>query len=144
MNVVSMKAKLVAPCGMNCALCLGFQREKNRCPGCKEDDPAKPKYCVTCQIKNCSETAASGSKFCFRCPRYPCQRLKRLDKRYRTRYGMSMIENLNFIRENGIRKFLDLEKKRRKCPCCGNYICVHREKCLYCGTINKKADVTHK
>ena len=30
-----MKPILIACCGMNCNLCIGFLREKNKCPGCK-------------------------------------------------------------------------------------------------------------
>ena len=40
--------------------------------------------------------------FCFDCDKFPCDRLKRLDKRYREKYGMSEIENLNKIREIGL------------------------------------------
>jgi ribosomal protein S27AE len=76
-------------------------------------------------------------RFCSdRCGRYPCKRLRDLDKRYRTRYGMSMIDNLEFIKSSGIRVFLKKEKERWTCKKCGGTICVHREFCLDCG--NKK------
>jgi len=70
------------------------------------------------------------NKYCFNCKDYPCYRLKQLDKRYRTKYNMSMIENLNYINKNGIRKFIIKEKW--KCPTCNSYICVHRGFCLNC------------
>ena len=38
--------------------------------------------------------------------------MKSLDKRYRTKYGMSEIDNLNDIAEIGIRKFLESEDKK--------------------------------
>ncbi len=60
------------------------------------------------------------------CENYPCRRLKNLDKRYRTKYGMSMLENLEFIRENGVRKFVKREQKRWKKD--GQIYCVHRKK----------------
>jgi hypothetical protein len=49
-----------------------------------------------------------------------------LDKRYRTKYGMSMIENLEFIDKKGIRKFLKNEEGKwtRK----GKTLCVHNKK----------------
>jgi ribosomal protein L37AE/L43A len=59
--------------------------------------------------------------------------LKQLDKRYRTRYGMSMIDNLNMINEFGIRHFIHNEKDKWICPKCGELICVHRPTCLTCG-----------
>ena len=51
-------------------------------------------------------------KYCFECDTFPCARLKQLDKRYRTKYEMSMIENLEYIRDHGIRKFVKHEEKR--------------------------------
>jgi len=46
---------------------------------------------------------------------------------------MSMLDNLKFIRENGIRLFLEKEKERWTCEKCGGTICVHRGFCLNCG-----------
>ena len=36
----------------------------------------------------------------------PCENLDRLDRRYRKRYGMSMVENLKELEEKGMEKFL--------------------------------------
>ena len=78
------------------------------------------------------ETIAEGrSKFCFECEK-TCARLKQLDKRYRTKYGMSMIDNLEFIRENGIDKFLRRQAKKYECPTCGGTVCVHNGRCYEC------------
>jgi len=44
-----------------------------------------------------------------------------------------MIENLENIRDYGIREFIKIEKSRWKCPECGKILCVHREDCEYCG-----------
>ena len=129
----SLDATLIAPCGMNCGLCMGHLREKNRCAGCNGDDAGKPRYCVTCRIRNCDEIKASAGEFCFECSRFPCARLRQLDKRYRTKYGMSMLENLASIRELGLERFVASERERWRCPECGGVVCVHRERCLYCG-----------
>ena len=51
------------------------------------------------------------SNFCD-CDILPCARLKELDKRYRTKYNMSMIENLKFIKKYGIRRFLKQQEKK--------------------------------
>ena len=32
--MITIPINLIAPCGMNCILCWGYIREKNRCPGC--------------------------------------------------------------------------------------------------------------
>lgn len=131
-----MNSKLIAPCGMNCGICLGYLRSKNKCPGCRELDEAKPGYCRKCIIVNCNILKNKGMRFCSnKCEEYPCKRLKNLDKRYRTKYGMSMLENLENIREFGIRKFVKDEQERWKCKKCGKTLCVHRDKCLNCGEI---------
>jgi hypothetical protein len=130
-------ALLIAPCGMNCGICLGYLREKNRCNGCRNDDYQKPAYCTHCIIKNCSVLGDTKSGFCYACEKFPCQRLKQLDKRYRTRYNMSMLENLEYIRTRGLEAFLDNERHRWICSYCGATLCVHRKFCIEC-----KADIT--
>lgn len=130
---IKLKTSLIAPCGMNCGLCLGYQRVKNHCPGCNFVSPDKPNYCLHCIIKNCEYFSKNNAKYCYNCDKYPCKRMKQLDKRYRTRYGMSMIENLNTIKSQGIRKFVASEKQKWTCEKCGNIICVHRPNCPVCG-----------
>ncbi len=124
---------LIAPCGMNCRICLGYLRDKNKCAGCHRDDTDKSLSRVRCIIRNCETIKTSQSGFCYECPKYPCRRLKQLDKRYRTKYAMSMIENLEFIRERGLRAFEAKEDERWRCRKCGGVICVHRHFCFTCG-----------
>lgn len=131
MNTKLITSKLIAPCGMNCGICMAYLRDKNHCPGCMEPDVNKPNSCIKCIIKNCE--IIKKNKFCFKCDNYPCTRLKNLDKRYRTKYGMSMIENLENINKLGIREFVKNEKVRWKCSKCGGTINVHRWKCFTCG-----------
>jgi len=117
--------ELIAPCGMNCNLCLGYLREKNRCPGCNNIDN-KNSYRVRCMIRNCQILQQNKWKYCSsKCDKFPCTRLKNLDKRYRTKYGMSMIENLNHIEEKGIEEFLRQEEKRWIKE--DKIFCVHRK-----------------
>jgi hypothetical protein len=119
---------LIAPCGMNCGICLAFLRVKNKCPGCANMGK-KPGYCRKCGIRLCKKK----SGFCFECKTFPCARLKHLDMRYRARYGMSLLENLGKIKIAGIRSFTKSEKLRWKCPKCKGVLCVHRYACLSCG-----------
>jgi hypothetical protein len=132
---------LIAPCGMNCGLCIGHLREKKPCAGCfKKDDENKPNQCRSCVIVNCELLAKTESGFCYDCEKYPCARLKSLDIRYRTNYGMSMIENLAYIQNHGFEDFLKNEEIRWTCTECGFGLCVHRDICLNCKTkIDKKA-----
>jgi len=142
-----MDKDLIAPCGMNCCLCIAYQF--------KEKDINKrgfhKKYCSGCipRGENCThmrdacELLAKGSiRFCFECESFPCKRLKALDKRYRTKYHMSMIENLNYIKEFGMEEFLKKERDKWRCTECGATICCHNGLCLNCNIdtllMNKK------
>jgi hypothetical protein len=129
----TIRTTLIAPCGMNCRLCMAYIRDNKACPGCRGDDSVKSKTCVTCRIRNCENIGQGKAHFCFSCDSFPCDRLKHLDKRYRTKYGMSMIDNLKKIRKLGVRQFIRDEKERWRCPSCGEMICVHKPQCLSCG-----------
>lgn len=59
--------------------------------------------------------------------------MRQLDKRYRTRYGVSLIGNLREIESVGIRTFLVNESVRWHCPLCGAVLSVHRTECTRCG-----------
>jgi hypothetical protein len=111
---------LVAPCGMNCGVCIGHLREKNPCSGCRKIEATGKKTLVLCRIRICVERKGI---FCFNCVTFPCNRLKHLDKRYRTRYGMSEIENLEFIRDEGINEFIKSERKKWQSS--KGTLCVH-------------------
>jgi predicted RNA-binding Zn-ribbon protein involved in translation (DUF1610 family) len=128
-----IRMELIAPCGMNCRLCRAYIRDKKACPGCRGDDNHKSKACVTCKIKNCENIREGGVTYCFSCDSFPCARLIHLDKRYRTQYGMSMIDNLNNIEKVGIRLFIKEEAEKWACPECGEIICVHKPQCASCG-----------
>lgn len=127
---------LIAPCGMNCALCIGYLRAKNKCGGCNTNSSGKPNYCTNCIIVHCPKRAETESGFCYECDSFPCKRMKTLDTRYLKNYGMSMIENLETIQSVGLEEFITLEVERWKCSKCGSLFCVHRDKCLTCGEVN--------
>lgn len=129
-----MDATMIAPCGMNCSLCMAYQREKNHCPGCRGQDEGKMKSCLSCIITKCEKRVGKDADFCYVCDIFPCTRIKNLDKRYRTKYNMSMLENIGYIEENGIDAFVKKEKKRWACDTCDGYICVHKGVCMACGT----------
>lgn len=127
------EAGLIAPCGMNCGICHRYLRAKDTCPGCREDDRYKMVSCAHCVIKNCEFLKFGKSGFCYGCAKYPCRRLKSLDKRYRTKYRMSLIDNLGSIRAIGLAAFAENEAERWRCKKCGGTICVHKGYCLRCG-----------
>ena len=127
------RTQLIAPCGMNCGICMAYLREKRNCSGCYREDTGKPITIVGCIMRNCPTIKQNQSGFCFECVEYPCKRLKQMDKRYRTKYSMSVIDNLEFIKENGLNSFVEKENERWHCNKCGGTICVHRGCCYQCG-----------
>ena len=129
---VTFEQYLIAPCGMNCGTCIAYLRDKNKCPGCRIYSADKAISIQRCIIPKCMYLDKTESKFCYECEKYPCKRIKQLDKRYRTRYKTSFIENLKMIKEKGIKEFLVFESKRRTCSNCGSILSVHRDYCLVC------------
>jgi hypothetical protein len=94
----NLSAELIAPCGMNCALCSSYLALTNKlkskgvkmpyCTGCR----ARNKQCAFLK-KHCTRLLKVEVNFCFECPDFPCDRLKKLDDRYKSRYKMSMVDN---------------------------------------------------
>lgn len=123
MSAPPFDASVIAPCGMNCGVCSGHLRPKQRCPGCNAGGEGLPAYCATCRMRLCEERTGP---FCFDCAGFPCARLRRLDRRYRARYGMSEIENLACIRDHGIERFLENEHARWVSE--EGVFCVHNRK----------------
>jgi hypothetical protein len=125
----------IAPCGMNCSLCRAYGRAQKPCPGCRGDDGVKTKTRLACRIKNCEKLLEGGIGGCFDCSDFPCKALCHLDSRYRTRYGMSVIENLASISRLGIPEFVEKENQRWRCRQCGETLCVHKSECPSCGQV---------
>jgi hypothetical protein len=132
-----MEEILIAPCGMNCALCSNYLSMKNDlrrtgimktyCTGCRP----RGKNCAFMK-KSCELLGEGKVQYCFECEEFPCRRLQHLDKRYRTKYHMSMIDNLKCIKEQGMQEFLEKEAEKWKCPECGGVICCHNGFCYTC------------
>jgi hypothetical protein len=134
-----MNEELIAPCGMNCALCISYQfglKDLNKlgyhrkyCPGCIP----RGKNC-TFMKSSCDLIGKGKIRYCYECKDFPCKRLKDLDKRYTTKYNMSMINNLKSIKNNGINIFLKKEEDKWKCDSCKEFLCCHKGLCLTCNS----------
>ena len=129
-----MREELIAPCGMNCAICVSHfgytmagKKRKNRCLGCKP----RNKGCSFLK-KHCDKLASKSIDFCFECDDFPCDHLKKVDKSYREKYDMSMIKNLRSIKKNGMDKFLNEQEEKYRCLECGGSVCVHTDICYKC------------
>ncbi len=137
LSALEMSEQLIAPCGMNCGLCIAHQAQKydldkkgfrrKNCQGCLP----RGKNCMHMK-DSCNKVGNGLIRFCYNCIDFPCKRLKALDKRYRTKYHMSMIKNLRSISEKGMKAFLESEAAKWRCSECGAAICCHNGLCLNC------------
>jgi hypothetical protein len=133
-----MDKQLIAPCGMDCGLCrayLAFTHDvKSKgirtayCKGCRP----RNKQCAFLK-KKCSLLLNGSINFCYECGEFPCERLSRLDTRYRAEYKMSMVQNLKDIKNQGLPAFLIKQSETWRCPECGGVICCHNGICYDCG-----------
>lgn len=132
-----MEERLIAPCGINCGVCVHYLAKKYDL----KRQGFRKKYCAGCipRGQNCTFMSAHCNRlgeglvrFCYECADFPCKRLKALNKRYSAKYHMSTLENLIFIKENGMESFLDKESAEWKCSQCDEVICCHNGLCLHC------------
>ena len=85
---------MFAPCGMNCRVCYKHCtvcKSVRPCAGCLNGDEGKPRHCRACAIRDCCRE--KGLRYCLECTAFPCRRLNRLEKSYRTRYDASLLSN---------------------------------------------------
>jgi hypothetical protein len=137
MNRGEFTPDLIAPCGMNCGICKAYLAYSRGVPKQK----GKVTHCVGCLPRNkncfikrgCKKLAKNEVRFCFECEAMPCENLNHLDRRYRKRYDMSMVENLRELKERGVEEFLRIQREKYKCPECGDVVSVHDGKCYACG-----------
>jgi len=130
-----MNYNSLAPCGVICDLCVGFQRAKNKCVACQAQG-YKPNHCKVCSIKSCPEKHGNPAALCVDCLKYPCRRLKDLNKRYMAKYGEDLQQNLEMARAEGLASFIEAASQKWACPACGQLLCVHSDSCLHCGGVN--------
>jgi len=128
---MDLSITMLAPCGMNCAVCYAHLRKKRTCQGCRGVEESQPAYCRRCQIRGCA--IQRGIDFCFECQSFPCSLIKRMDKRYRVRYQVGLIENAIRIKTVGAKQFLLEEKEKWTCLDCGGVISLHDRACSECG-----------
>ena len=128
---MDLSITMLAPCGMNCAVCYAHLRKKRTCLGCRGAEDSQPAYCRRCQIRACALNR--GIDFCSECLSFPCTLIKRMDKRYRVRYQVSLIENAIRMKTAGVKQFLVEEKEKWTCSRCGGVISLHDRACSECG-----------
>jgi len=132
-----LRKELIAPCGMNCNVCSSYLALENDAKA----KGVKLPYCIGCRLrdkqcsfvkKKCKKLQNHKVEFCYECDKFPCELIITLGKSYEKRYRMNMVENLRYIKEHGLTKFLEAEKEKWKCHKCGKVICCHNGLCYSC------------
>jgi len=115
---VLKKYPTIGVCGLDCGLCPRYYTNgASRCPGCAGPDFFnKHPSCsfITCCVKK------KNLEVCAECAEFPCSKFKSEKEYHQVNESSSypsykkVIPNLNFIREQGIKKFIEQQKKRIK------------------------------
>ena len=130
-----INAEMIAPCGLNCALCKRALQRDTPCQGCRGPYEVKSRYCKEiCHIWTCDKLMQNQWRYCDACPEYPCEEIIEKETRYGSQYPVkeSPMDNLKNIRKMGMESFLASEHEKWMCPKCGGIICVHTARCSDC------------
>ena len=123
----------IAVCGVNCLACSAYLSEKNPCPGCTApEEKHTRKSCKDCLKKDCA--LDQGLRWCFTCERFPCSKIKSLNNRYKTNYGVDLVENGECAKCD-MEAFLKEQRVQFTCVVCGGVVDQHRKKCSECGLV---------
>ena len=139
-KVNQISENLIAPCGMNCAICsrhLSYVNglKRSHCIGCRPRNERCEYLFGKCLGIN--HTASGNAVFCFECNYYPCKQIDRMDDRYRKNYKMSIKDNLEYIKKMGLGKFIEAQYEKYRCSRCGGLRSIHNNKCFKCDTITR-------
>jgi hypothetical protein len=114
-----MKESQYGPCGLYCGACGAED-----CGGCRSD--IIDEYVKCCKFRVCARE--NDLDFCCFCSEYPCRELKEFT-RDEWPHHWTMEPNLQFIKENGLKKWLESQKQEWSCRSCGKAIYWYQKKC---------------
>jgi len=116
MNKLTKTYPTIGVCGLDCGLCPRYYTVgPSRCPGCCGPDFFnKHPSCsfITCCVKN------KNLEVCAECSEFPCSKFKSDEEYQQLELSSSyppdkkVLSNLNFIKEHGVKKFIDQQDKR--------------------------------
>ena len=118
MNIPKKTYPTVGCCGLDCGLCPRFYTVgHSRCPGCAGPNffnkhPSCP--FITCCVKK------KNLEVCAECLEFPCSKFKTNEQYQQLQESSSypsckkVMPNLNFIKINGIIKFIEQQRSRIK------------------------------
>jgi hypothetical protein len=91
--------------------------------------------CINCRhgFRRC----ASEKKvtWCFECPDFPCKRLEKFRDIHVVRgvsHHNNVIEDLRYMKDHGVKRFVDEQKTRGHCPHCGKKLYWYLRECPRC------------
>jgi hypothetical protein len=118
MDVIVKRYPTIGVCGLDCGLCPRYYTAgPSRCPGCAGPDfPNKHPSCsfITCCVKK------RNLEVCGGCPDFPCPKFKSEEEYRQVKESSSyppyrkVMPNLNFIKEHGIERFVEQQRRRIK------------------------------
>ena len=118
MNITKKTYPTIGCCGLDCGLCPRYYTVGiSRCPGCAGPDFFNKH--PSCSFITCCVTK-KNLEVCAECPEFPCSKFKSDEEYQQLKESSSypsckkVIPNLNFIKEQGIEKFVGQQKKRIK------------------------------
>lgn len=123
-----------APCGVFCGACPSY---KKSCLGCgSEELNQRRKSKWRCKIRKCCFEDKSLN-FCNDCDEFPCNLIEKLKNSHsddsRFNYRHEIYDNLEKIKEIGVKNWIKNQKNRFRCPKCNGRISWYRYKCNECG-----------
>jgi hypothetical protein len=113
----------------------GIPVEKIRCDGCLSRKPSI--HCITCKLGFRECAADHKVTWCFQCSDFPCKRLEDFLNIHIVNgksHHAKVIENLEFMKDHGIEKWVELQKRSSSCMDCGNQLYWFESKCSKCKT----------
>ncbi|MEG2003745.1 MAG: DUF3795 domain-containing protein [Clostridia bacterium] len=109
-----------AICGLFCATCPSYPLD---CHGCLSDKLTA--HCVSCSngFRACAKE--HNVVRCYECVDFPCERLQDFSKRHYEKgigHHQNVIKDLQYMKNNGVQKWVDLKTLENTCPICGELI----------------------
>ena len=117
-----MKQTNYGSCGLYCGACGA-----NDCGGCQSD--FIDEWVRGCKFRQC--TGKKNIEFCCFCDDYPCKALHEF-MNDQWPHHWTMEPNLDFIKKNGAKKWLNAQKEEWSCDNCGAEIKWYQKNCS-CG-----------
>ena len=119
-----MKQSQYGPCGLFCSRCPAPD-----CDGCLSDNVGD--WVKQCKFRICCKERKVD--FCCFCTDYPCRELHDF-MNDEWQHHSTMEPNLEYIRKNGVEKWLQAQEQEWSCGNCGTEIYWYQKRCK-CGQL---------